>query len=118
LKVIKVLFPEIQDTSERVLSKYKNKHKLIAKLLEYNKVLKLKTAFADKIEGHINPITKRVHTEFWQILDTGRVSSKNPNLQQIPSRTELGGTMRSAFVADRGNKLVGGDYSGKLIKLA
>ncbi len=112
LKVIKVLFPEIQDTSERVLSKYKNKHKLIAKLLEYNKVLKLKTAFADKMESHINPVTKRVHTEFWQLLDTGRVSSKNPNLQQIPARTELGGTMRSAFVADKGNKLVGGDYAG------
>lgn len=117
LAVLKALFPQIENTSEREMTRYKGKHPLIGKLLEYNKMNKLSSAFAEKMPEHVNTVTGRVHTEFWQILDTGRVSSNKPNMQQIPSRTELGGKMRSAFVADDGYKMVGGDYSGKLIKL-
>lgn len=112
LRVVQTLYPEIEDTSERVLSRYKKGNKLISKLLEFNKINKLSTSFADKMFSHINPNTKRIHTDFWQILDTGRVSCSNPNMQQIPSRTELGGQMRSCFVAEEGYKMVGGDYSG------
>lgn len=111
LKVLKKLFPEIPDTSERVLSQYKSKHPIIGKLLEFNKVNKL-DSFAKKMPEHINEITKRIHTDFWQILDTGRVSSSKPNMQQVPARTLLGGKMRSCFVPEEGYKMVGGDYSG------
>ena len=117
LNVLKTLFPQLENTSEREMTRYKGKHPLVGKLLEYNKMSKLSSAFAEKMPEHVNSVTGRVHTEFWQILDTGRVSSNKPNMQQIPSRTELGGKMRSAFVAEEGYKMVGGDYSGKLIKL-
>lgn len=111
LKVLKKLFPEIQDTSERVMSQYKSKHPIIGRLLDFNKINKL-DSFAKKMPEHINETTKRIHTDFWQILDTGRVSSNKPNMQQVPSRTELGGKMRSCFVPEEGYKMVGGDYSG------
>jgi DNA polymerase-1 len=62
--------------------------------------------------GHINIVTKRVHTDFFQILSTGRVSSNKPNLQQIPARSEIGGLMRSCFIAQEGYSMVGGDFSG------
>lgn len=109
LKALKQLFPEISDTSERTMFRYKHAHPIIGKLLEFNKINKL-DSFAKKMPEHINDITKRIHTEFWQVLDTGRVSSKNPNLQQIPARTELGGKMRDCFVPEKGYKIVGGDY--------
>lgn len=112
LEVLQALFPKIDSTSERVLSKYKGKHPLINLLIDYNKANKLATAFADKLESHINPNTGRIHTDFWPILETGRVSTSNPNLQQIPSRTETGGLMRACFVPEIGYDMVGGDYSG------
>jgi len=112
LKVLQALFPEIKSTAESTLSKYKQKHPIIKELLRYNKAKKLVTAFADKMESHINPVTKRIHTDFWPILDTGRVSTSNPNLQQIPSRTQEGRMMRACFVPEPGNVMVGGDYSG------
>lgn len=112
LKVLKSLFPEIKSTDERTLSKYKQKHPLVKELLRYNKARKLATAFADRLEEHINPVTKRIHTDFWPILDTGRVSTSNPNLQQIPSRTQEGRMMRACFTPMPGNSMVGGDYGG------
>lgn len=117
LKVLQTLFPQIQDTSSRTLSKYKGKHPLVNLLLEYNKANKLATAFADKLENHINPKTQRIHTNIWPILDTGRISMNNPNLQQIPSRTELGGKMRACFVPEEGNTMVGGDYAAAELRL-
>lgn len=112
LKVLQTLFPEITSTGANILSKYKSKHPIFGKLIEYSKAIKLKTSFADTMIGYINPVTKRIHTDFWQILETGRVSSSTPNMQQIPSRTELGGKMRECFVPEKGYKMVGGDYSG------
>lgn len=99
-------------TKQQELEKFKRKYKIVDLLIKYNKVHKLKTAFSDKLEQFINPVTKRVHTNFWQILDTGRVSCSNPNLQQIPARTELGGKMRECFVVEPGYKMIGGDFSG------
>ena len=111
LELLNLLDPEIDDTSERILSKYK-KYPIVCKLLEYSKTNKLYTAFAKKMYSHINPITNRIHTDFFQILSTGRVSSNKPNLQQIPSRSEIGGLMRSCFIPKKGYKMVGGDFSG------
>lgn len=112
LKVLQTLFPEIKSTGADILAKYKLQHPIFGKLIEYSKAIKLKTSFADTMIGHMNPVTKRIHTDFWQILETGRVSSSKPNMQQIPSRTELGGKMRECFVPEKGHKMVGGDYSG------
>lgn len=105
-------FHKFESTDQRELEKYKRKFKIVELLIRYNKINKLLTAFADKLHKNINPNTKRIHTNFWQILDTGRVSCSDPNLQQIPARTELGGKMRECFVCDPGYKMVGGDFSG------
>lgn len=117
LNVLKNIFPEIESTAEREMSRYKGKHPIIKTLLEYNKVVKLKSSFGDALPEFINDVTGRIHTDIWQIKSTGRVSFSNPNMQQIPSRTEIGRKMRECFVPEHGYKMVGGDYSGKLIKL-
>ncbi|WP_297440510.1 DNA polymerase I [Sulfurimonas sp.] len=100
-------------TDEKVLSSLKDKHAIIPKLLEYREVHKLYSTYiepllklADADEKH------RIHTSFVQTgTATGRLSSKNPNLQNIPTRTPLGATIRRAFVAGKGKKLIGIDYS-------
>ncbi len=112
LKVLNYLDPNITDTSDRVLQKIKRKYPIAGKMIEFSKTNKLYTSFGKKMVGHINKYTGRIHTEFWQILDTGRVSSARPNMQQIPSRSKLGKEMRACFIADKGYKMVGGDYSG------
>lgn len=100
-------------TNEQVLKSLKNEHKIISYLLEYREVYKLSSTY-------IEPLLKlsredkrsRVHTSFIQTgTATGRLSSKNPNLQNIPTRTELGTKIREAFVAGKGKKLIGIDYS-------
>lgn len=117
LKVLKALFPEIKSTDKRTLSRYKSKHPLVAELLNYNKIQKLKSTYADKMETHINRVTGRIHTDIWPIVDTGRISSKDPNLLNIPSRTEEGRMMRACFVPEEGYKIVGGDYSGAELRI-
>jgi DNA polymerase-1 len=112
LELLKLIIPNIENTSERELSKYKNKHIFVKYLIEYSKANKLLTAFAESLPKEINPKTKRIHTNFWQILNTGRVSCSEPNLQQIPSKTDIGKEMRESFVAGEGKSIVGGDYSG------
>lgn len=111
LELLKTLDSKIEDTSERELSRFKQ-YPIVCKLLEYSKTNKLYTAFAKKMYSHINSTTNRIHTDFFQILSTGRVSSNKPNLQQIPSRSEVGGLMRSCFIPKEGYKMVGGDFSG------
>ena len=108
---------KFETTKMQELEKQKRDYPLVDLLIKYNKINKLKTAFADKLESFINPQTHRIHTNFWQILNTGRVSCSEPNLQQIPARTEIGGEMRKCFVVEDGYKMVGGDFSGKLKKL-
>lgn len=103
---------KFETTKMQELEKQKRDYPLVDLLIKYNKINKLKTAFADKLESFINPQTHRIHTNFWQILNTGRVSCSEPNLQQIPARTEIGGEMRKCFVVEDGYKMVGGDFSG------
>jgi DNA polymerase-1 len=112
LEMLKILDKGFTSTDQRTLDKYKHKYPLVSRMIQYSKHNKLYSAFAKALRGHINPHTGRIHPNFWQILATGRVSCREPNLQQIPSRTEIGGKMRTAFVAEPGKKMVGGDYSG------
>lgn len=111
LKLLKKL-GDFQNTSEAELDKFKHKIPLAKYLIEYNKTNKLLTSFVEPLVKQINPVTGRIHTSFNQILNTGRVSTYDPNLQQIPSRTKEGKEMRKAFVPEEGYDVVGGDFSG------
>jgi len=87
-------------------------HDLPARILEWRQLQKLKSTYADALVQQINPETRRVHTSFaMAIASTGRLSSTDPNLQNIPVRTEEGSRIRRAFVAEPGNVLVSADYS-------
>ncbi len=87
-------------------------HELPAQILEWRQLAKLKSTYADALVGQINPETGRVHTSFaMAIASTGRLSSTDPNLQNIPIRTEEGSRIRRAFIAEPGHVLVSADYS-------
>ncbi len=87
-------------------------HQLPARVLEWRQVSKLKSTYADALPGFVNPSTGRVHTSYaLAATTTGRLSSSEPNLQNIPVRTEEGRKIRRAFVAPKGRKLISADYS-------
>ncbi len=87
-------------------------HELPARILEWRQLAKLKSTYADALVTQINPDTGRVHTSFaMAITSTGRLSSTDPNLQNIPIRTEEGSRIRRAFIAEPGHVLVSADYS-------
>jgi len=87
-------------------------HELPAKLLDWRQLAKLKSTYTDALQEYINPETGRVHTSLaLAATHTGRLSSSDPNLQNIPIRTEAGRRIRTAFVAEKGHQIVSADYS-------
>ncbi|MCB9201543.1 MAG: DNA polymerase I [Flavobacteriales bacterium] len=100
-------------TSESVLLKLQSKHPIIDLILQYRQIQKLKSTYVDSLPKEINPTTNRVHTTFAQaVAQTGRLASNNPNLQNIPIKTERGREIRKAFIAkDENHVLVAADYS-------
>ena len=99
-------------TAAGVLEKLRHKHPVIELVLEYRQLAKLKGTYVDALPALVNPRTGRLHTSFNQTGSaTGRFSSSNPNLQNIPIRTELGRQIRRAFVAEEGWLLLAADYS-------
>ncbi|HEX8730769.1 MAG TPA: DNA polymerase I [Ktedonobacterales bacterium] len=94
------------------LENLRGKHAAVDSLLEYRQLAKLKSTYVDGLLELMDPVTSRVHTSFNQtIASTGRLSSSNPNLQNIPVRTEVGRRIRRAFLADPGCQLLTADYS-------
>ncbi|PYM95407.1 MAG: DNA polymerase I [Candidatus Rokuibacteriota bacterium] len=99
-------------TDADVLTELALKHELPAKILEHRSIAKLKGTYADTLPGLVNPRTGRIHTTFNQLVAaTGRLSSQDPNLMNIPIRTELGRRIRAAFIPEEGWRFVAADYS-------
>ena len=99
-------------TSVEILEELAESHDLPRKILEYRSLQKLKSGYVDSLPGLINPETGRVHTSFNQgVAATGRLSSSDPNLQNIPIRTKQGRLIRRAFITDTGHVLLSADYS-------
>ena len=101
-----------RSTAADVLEELSAQHPLPAKIIEYREIAKLKSTYVDALPKLIHPETGRLHTSFSQTgTATGRLSSSDPNLQNIPIRTELGREIRAAFVAEKGKILLSADYS-------
>src|SRR5918995_5265831 len=99
-------------TDARVLSQIREEHEIVAKLEQWRELTKLKNTYLDALPDLIDSDTGRLHTTFNQTATaTGRLSSTNPNLQNIPIRTEEGRPIRSCFVAPRGQRLLSADYN-------
>ena len=99
-------------TDVEVLEKLKDDHEIVAKILEYRQLTKIKNTYIDGLLAITNPLTGRIHTTFHQtVAATGRISSAEPNLQNIPVRTEMGRQLRRVFIAREGWRLIDADYS-------
>jgi DNA polymerase-1 len=103
---------KVRSTAADILEEMKEQHELPGKVIEYREIAKLKSTYVDALPKLIHPETKRLHTSLSQTgTATGRLSSSDPNLQNIPIRTELGREIRAAFVAQKGQLLLSADYS-------
>ena len=99
-------------TAESVLQELAAEHELPALILKHRELSKLKSTYTDRLPEQVNPATGRVHTSYHQaVAATGRLSSSDPNLQNIPVRTQAGRKIRQAFIAAPGNVLLAADYS-------
>jgi len=112
LPVVKKTASGAPSTDEEVLEKLALDYPLPKALLEHRGLAKLKSTYCDKLPASINPATGRVHTSYGQaVAVTGRLSSSEPNLQNIPIRTQEGRRIREAFIAPAGSRIVSADYS-------
>jgi DNA polymerase-1 len=101
------------------LEKLRGAHPIVADIFEFREYSKLLSTYVSAIPEKIHPRTRRLHTRFNQaVAATGRLSSSDPNLQNIPVRTELGREIRKAFVAEKGNVLIAADYSQFELRIA
>lgn len=117
-KVFKALGLELESTSERFLTKYQNKFPLVKLFIDYKKQQKLVTTYGLDFLDYINPNTGRIHTAFWQMAETSRVTSgskeeRAPNMQNIPAKAEY----RNCFIPRPGFKMVSCDFSGQELRL-
>jgi DNA polymerase-1 len=99
-------------TDHATLEKLQGDHPIIDKILEYRTLAKLRSTYTDALPALVRPDTQRIHTDFNQtVTATGRLSSSNPNLQNIPIRTEYSRQIRKAFIAEKDHLLISADYS-------
>jgi DNA polymerase I len=99
-------------TDARVLAQIRDEHEIVPKVEEWRELTKLKSTYLDPLPGYIDPEDGRIHTTFNQVTTaTGRLSSTNPNLQNIPIRSDVGRPVRSCFVAEAGRRLLSADYN-------
>jgi len=117
LNILKDLGFQTDSTGDRFLQTNKDKHPLVKELINYNRYSKLESAFGKEFLKFVNKNTGRIHYNVWQILSTGRISVSEPNLNQIPSKGELGKQIRNCFIPQQGYKIVGGDYSGMELRI-
>ena len=112
LPVLKKTPTGAASTDEAVMQELALDFELPKHIVEYRQLSKLKSTYADALPEQVNPKTGRVHTSYNQaVTSTGRLSSNNPNLQNIPIRTESGRQIRQAFIAPKNHKIVSADYS-------
>jgi DNA polymerase I len=112
LPIVKKTASGAASTDEEVLEKLSQDFPLPKALLEHRGLSKLKSTYCDKLPASVNPTTGRVHTSYGQaIAVTGRLSSSDPNLQNIPIRTQEGRRIREAFIAPHGSRIMSADYS-------
>jgi DNA polymerase-1 len=99
-------------TSEEVLESLRHKHPIVGKILEYRGIKKLLSTYIEALPQLVNPVTGKIHTSYNQaVTATGRLSSSNPNLQNIPVRDDMGKEIRKCFIPDEGCSFFSADYS-------
>lgn len=116
-EILNILGLKVTGVSDKVLQSNKTKHRIIPLFIEYSKFAKLTSSFGTPLLEFVNPVTQRIHSNIWQILQTGRISMSEPNCQQIPAHSELGRKIKSCFIPSEGNKIVSADFSGFELKI-